>query len=121
LVVLLILVIALHTTPSKGPPLATSCTTPAIALGSATTGSGRGIGYAITGPKVGTYLITVDASAATVHGDSATVTPHGAIAIALHDGLKTCAAHGILPALGSGAHQVQLFRDGTIVAKADLG
>jgi hypothetical protein len=120
LVIFVALLATLHNKSSNGPSLTRSCTTPAIALGSTTTGTGRNIGYTITGPATGTYVITVDADTATAHGRTADVTPSGAIAVAIHQGLDSCAAGGTLPDLASGPHQVELFRDGAIVAKAAL-
>ncbi len=119
MVVVVVLVLALHQS-SSGPPLATNCTTPAIALSSSSTGTGQGIDYAITGPQTGTYVIAVDANSAAVHGRDVTVTPHGAFAVAIHAGLGSCKAHGTLPALAAGSHQVVLFRDGVLAAKAAL-
>ncbi len=119
IVIALVLVLALHTS-SSGPPLATNCTTPAIALDSSSTGSGRSIEYAITGPRSGTYVIAVDATAVTVQGRNVTVSPHGGLAVAVHQGLSSCKAHGTLPALAEGSHQVELFRDGVLAAKVGL-
>jgi hypothetical protein len=116
----LALLIALHRPAAKGPPLAKSCTTPAIALGSVATSSGTGVSYAITGPSPGTYVVTADASSVRVRGDGADVTPAGAIAITIHQGLPGCAANGTLPTLPAGPHDVELFRNGRVVAHARL-
>jgi hypothetical protein len=87
----------------RHPALARSCTTPAIALTASTTGAGHDIGWAITGPDAGTYVVRVDSrTIATVAG--------------LHD----CRADGTLPPLATGSHRVQLLRDGQPVAAADL-
>ena len=117
---LLVVVLALHTPTTRGPALAKSCTRPAIALSASSTGDGTGIQYAITGPRTGTYVVAVDATTATVKGSSADVTPKNGFAVAIHDGLSSCTAHNTLPALTSGSHDVELFRDGTVVAKATL-
>jgi hypothetical protein len=117
---LLALLVALNKNTTHGPPLATNCRTPAIALSSPATGDGTDITYSITGPQAGTYLVAVDAATATVHGSGADVTPPKAIAVAIHRGLGSCKAHGTLPSLTEGSHQVELFRDGTVVAKAAL-
>ncbi len=117
---LLTLLLALHTSTATGPPLAKSCTTPAIALSANSTGDGTGIDYSITGPKSGLYVITVDAATVAVHGSAADVTPGNAVAVAIHAGLAGCTAHGTLPALTSGSHEVELFRDGIVVARAAL-
>jgi hypothetical protein len=114
------LLVALHKSSTSGPPLTTSCTTPAIALNSATTGDGTSLAYSITGPKTGTYVIAVDATTVTIKGSAAEVTPSGGAAVAIHQGLGSCTAHGNLPDLPSGAHEVELFRDGSVVAKAAL-
>jgi hypothetical protein len=117
---LLALLVALNKNTAHGPPLATNCRTPAIALSSTTTGDGTDITYSITGPRTGTYLVAVDAATATVRGAGADVTPAKAIAVAIHRGLGSCKGHGTLPSLAAGSHQVELFRDGTVVAKAQL-
>ena len=41
-------------------------------------------------------------------------------AVAVHQGLGSCKAHGSLPTLPSGSHQVDLFRDGMLAARAAL-
>lgn len=115
-----VLVIALRHNSPSGPAIAKSCTTPAVALSSSSTGSGRGIDYAITGPTAGQYVITVDATSVSVRGENVSVSPRGAIAIAVHQGLPKCGASGTLPTLPDGPHQVELFRDGTLAAKAEL-
>jgi hypothetical protein len=118
---LVVLLLALHhDNPTSGPALPTSCTTPAVALSRTTTGDGTGIEYTVTGPKTGTYVIAVDAATVTVKGSSADLTPSNAVAVSIHNGLGSCTAHGTLPDLTSGAHDVELFRDGTVVAKAAL-
>jgi hypothetical protein len=117
---LLTLLLALHKSTATGPPLTKSCTTPAIALSAPATGDGTGIEYSITGPKTGRYVIAVDAATVAVHGSAADVTPGKAVAVAIHSGLGSCSAHGTLPDLTSGTHDVELFRDGTVVAKAAL-
>jgi hypothetical protein len=117
---LLTLLLALHTSKTTGPALAKSCTTPAIALSSSSTGDGTGIEYSITGPKTGTYVIAVDAATVTVKGSAADVTPGKAVAVAIHKGLGSCAAHGTLPDLTSGTHEVELFREGAVVARRTL-
>ncbi len=117
---LLTLLLALHTSTVTGPPLAKSCTTPAIALSSGSTGDGTGIDYSITGPKSGRYVIAVDAATVAVRGSTADVTPGNAVAVAIHAGLGSCTAHGTLPDLTSGSHEVELFRDGVVVARAAL-
>ena len=116
----MIVVIALRNDSSSGPALAKSCTTPAVALSSSSTGSGRGIDYAITGPASGEYVITVDATSVTVQGDKVTVSPQAGFAVAARRGLPKCGASGTLPKLSAGPHQVQLFRDGALAAKATL-
>ena len=65
----------LNKNTTHGPPLATNCRTPAIALSAASTGDGTDIEYSITGPQTGTYLLAVDAATATVRGAGADVTP----------------------------------------------
>jgi hypothetical protein len=117
---LLTLLLALHKSTTTGPPLARNCATPAIALSSSRAGDGTGIEYSITGPKAGVYVIAVDASSVTVKGSGADVTPANAVAVAIHNGLGSCTAQGTLPDLTSGAHDVELFRDGIVVAKATL-
>jgi hypothetical protein len=117
---LLTLLLALHKSTTTGPSLTKSCTTPAIALSSSSTGDGTGIEYSITGPKTGTYVIAVDAATVAVHASTADVTPGNAVAVAIHNGLGSCTAHGTLPDLTSGTHDVELFRDGSVVAKAAL-
>lgn len=112
--------LTLHHSGRKGPALATSCTTPAIALGSAATGGGNGISYAITGPVDGTYIVAVDATTVTVQGDGVVATPKGAFGASIHQGLKGCAANGTLPTLAAGPHTVLLFKDGQEVARASL-
>lgn len=112
--------LTLHHSGRKGPALATSCTTPAIALSSAATGGGNGISYAITGPADGTYIVAVDATTVTVRGDGVVATPKGAFGASIHQGLKGCAANGTLPTLAAGPHTVLLFKDGQEVARASL-
>jgi hypothetical protein len=118
--VAVILVVALRHDSPAGPAIAKSCTTPAVALSSSSTGNGRGIDYAITGPATGLYVVTVDATSVSTQGDNVTVGPRGAIAIAEHRGLPKCGASGTLPTLAEGPHQVELFRDGTLAAKVAL-
>lgn len=112
------LLVALHRPSVPGTALTTSCTTPAIALAAAPTGGGTNVRYAITGPPAGTYVVAVDAFTARVQGDGAVVTPARAVAVTVRRGLHGCAADGTLPALASGPHQVVLFRDGALVARA---
>lgn len=104
----------------SGPALTTSCTTPAIALSSTSTGGGNGVSYSITGPSNGTYVVAVDAATVTVRGDGVVATPKGAFGASIHQGLKGCAASGTLPTLATGPHTVLLFRDGQEVARAAL-
>jgi hypothetical protein len=115
----LAVVLTLHSGRS-GPTLATSCTTPGIALSSVTTGGGNAISYAITGPAEGTYVVAVDATTVTVQGDGVIATPKGAFGASIHQGLKGCAANGTLPTLATGPHTVLLFRDGQEVSRASL-
>jgi hypothetical protein len=117
---LLALLVALNRNTAHGPPLATNCQTPAIALSSTSTGDGTDIAYSITGPQTGTYVVAVDAATVSVRGAGADVTPAAAIAVSIHRGLGSCKAHGTLPSVAEGSHQVELFRDGTVVAKAQL-
>ncbi len=117
---LVVLLFALHNNTTSGPALPTSCTTPAVALSSTSTGDGSGIEYTITGPKTGTYVVAVDAATVTIKGSAADVTPGRAVAVSIHSGLGSCAAHGTLPDLTSGAHEVELFRNGAVVAEAAL-
>jgi hypothetical protein len=119
IVIALILVVVLRQS-SSGPPLPTNCSAPAIALGTSSTGSGRGIEYAITGPRTGTYVVAVDAASVVVQGRNVTVTPKAGFAVAIHEGLSSCKGHGTLPTLAAGPHQVELFRDGALAAKAAL-
>jgi len=114
------LLVALNRPATKGPALAKSCNTPAVALESVTTGGGSSLRYAITGPSTGTYILTVDAKTARVQGDGAAVTPARAIAVAVRGDLKGCTADGTLPTLPAGAREVELFRDGHRVASARL-
>jgi hypothetical protein len=100
--------------------LTTSCTTPAIALSSTSTGGGNGISYSITGPASGTYVVAVDAAAVTVQGDGVVATPKGAFGASIHQGLNGCRATGTLPTLAIGPHSVVLFRDGQETARAAL-
>ena len=114
------IVIALHHPAKKGPPLAKSCTAAGIALSTAEVGNGNNIDYSITGPATGTYVLGVDATAITVHGDGVTATPKAAFGAAIWRGLKGCTASGTLPTLPAGGHDVVLFRDGRAVAHARL-
>jgi hypothetical protein len=119
-IVLAVLLALNAPTTRKGPPLATSCTTPAMALSSQVTGDGSNLEYSITGPPSGTYVVAVDAETVTVEGDGVTATPKGAFATTARRGLKGCAANGSLPTLSAGPHEVVLFRDGQAVARARL-
>jgi hypothetical protein len=120
IVVVLVIALVLHGS-SSGPSLATSCATPAVALSSSSTGTGRGIEYAITGPKTGTYVVAVDVTSVSVHGDNVGVTsPRRGFAVALYHGLPGCTARATLPGLSAGSHQVELFHDGVVVAKTAL-
>jgi len=65
-------------------------------------------------------VIAVDATSVILHGDGATVTPSGAVAVAVDKGLSGCKDAGTLPTLTSGTHEVQLFRDGKVAATARL-
>ncbi len=114
-----IAIVSLRHEPSRAPELLRSCTTPAIAV-SEPAGGGPVGQFAITGPAAGTYVVAVDAKTVTVHGDSADATPAGAVAVAIRRGLSGCASSGPLPDVSPGAHEVQLFRDGDLVAQTRL-
>ncbi len=117
----LTLLVTLNQPVAKPLGLAKSCTTPAVALSSVTTGAGSSVRYAVTGPAAGTYIITVDAKTARVQGDGAVVTPTGAVAVAVHQGLKGCLAGGTVPStVSTDAQEVELFRDGRQVAAKKL-
>jgi hypothetical protein len=119
-IVVLAVALTLHHSSRSGPGLATSCTTPAIALSSAATNGGNGISYSITGPQTGTYVVAVDAATVSVKGDGVIATPKGAFGASIRQGLKGCSASGTLPTLAAGPHAVVLFRDGQEVARASL-
>lgn len=112
------LVLALDSPASKGPPLATSCESPAIALGKPA--AGGTVPYSITGPATGAYVVAVDAVTARVQGNGAVVTPKQAVAVAIHRGLHGCAAHGTAPPPPPGSQEMELFRDGVRVAQQKL-
>ena len=65
-------------------------------------------------------MVAVDAATVTVHGAGADVTPARAIAVAIHRGLGSCKAQRHAARPRRGPHEVELFRDGTVVAKAAL-
>ncbi len=79
-----------------------SCTTPALALGRAVTGDGRGIAWAVTGPQADAYAVLVDGRTI--------ATPT----------FRECTADGTLPPLAPGAHRVELRRGTATVATALL-
>ena len=103
---------------NSSPALATSCTTPAVAVGDVN--GSRDLRYSITGPAEGTYVVTIDAATARVHGDSVDLTPSGATAVAIKKGLTGCTGNGALPSdVGSG-HELVIFRDGKLAARAQI-
>ncbi len=114
------LVVALNRDKPDGPALATSCTTPAVAVKNVATSGGSDFRYAITGPDAGVYVVAVDAKSARVKGDGVNVTPTGAVAVAISKGLPKCRDAGTLPTLSDGRHEVQLFHDGLVVATTTL-
>jgi hypothetical protein len=119
--IVLVLIISLTKQDAgKGPTLTTSCTTPAIALSTGSTGNGTNLEYAITGPASGTYVLAVDATSVLVEGKGITTSPQGSFGVSLRQGLKGCAAHSHLPNLPDGPHVLTLFRDGHAVALARL-
>jgi hypothetical protein len=124
LVVLAILVVAGVVFALRGssnddsPPLATSCTTPAAVVGSVNGSSS--LRYSITGPAEGTYVVTIDAATARVHGDGVDVTPASATAVAIKENLKDCKGNGALPSAEGGSHELVVFRDGKVVARAKI-
>jgi hypothetical protein len=118
-VVVASLVFALRGSSDNGsPPLATSCTTPAAVVG-AVNGSSS-LRYSITGPAEGTYVVAIDAATARVHGDGVDLTPASATAVAIKKNLKDCKANGALPSAEGGAHELVIFRDGKVVARAKI-
>jgi hypothetical protein len=104
-IVLALILLLIFVSPGSGSkaPLTRSCVTPAIALSTSSTGAGRGIGWAVTGPDAGTYVITV-----------------GSRTIASLPRLPGCRADGTLPPLTRGEHRVELLRNGQRVAVAQL-
>jgi hypothetical protein len=105
-------------TSSSSPPLATSCVTPAARVGDVNGSSA--LRYSITGPAAGTYVVTLDAATVRVHGDSVDLTPGGATAVAIKKGLKDCKGDGALPSGEGGGHDLVLFRDGKLIARAKI-
>jgi hypothetical protein len=105
-------------TSASSPPLATSCITPAVAVG--TVNDSNSPRYSITGPADGTYVITIDAATAKVHGDGVDLTPAGATAVAIKKGLKDCKGDGALPSAEGSGHELVIFRDGILVARTKI-
>jgi hypothetical protein len=103
---------------NNSPPLATSCTTPAVAIGAQH--NSDNLRYSITGPAAGTYVVAIDAATARVRGDGVDLTPAGATAIAIKQNLKDCKGNGALPSAGVAGHELAIFRDGKIVARAKI-
>lgn len=60
---------------AKSPPLATSCTTPRMALSDTSVREGRAVLWAVTGPAGMTYVIEVGVKALTPSGAPNTFTP----------------------------------------------
>jgi hypothetical protein len=124
IIVLLILVVAAGFIFSRGgtsrssPALATSCSTPSVAVGDVN--GSNALRYSITGPAAGTYVVTIDAATAVVRGDSVDLTPKGATAVAIKKGLKDCKGDGALPSAEGAGHQLVIFLDGKSVARAKL-
>jgi hypothetical protein len=124
LIVLLIIVVVAGFAFSRGgtsassPPLATSCITPAVAVGNVNgSNSPR---YSVTGPADGTYVVTIDAATAKLHGDGVDLTPAGATAVAIKKGLKDCKGDGALPSAEGSGHELVIFRDGSPVARTKI-
>lgn len=104
------------------PALATSCTTPALALSSPTVKARATVRYSVTGPSAATYAVAVDATRldqpppggkfpVAVGGRLLAVAPH----------LRDCkGADRFVATLPPGEHRVGLFRDGTLVATQPL-
>lgn len=102
----------------NSPPLATNCATPAVVV--ATVGNSSALRYSITGPAEGTYVITIDAATAKVHGDAVELTPASATAVAIKQNLKDCKGDGALPSNEGPGHKLVIFRDGKVVARATI-
>jgi len=102
LVVAVVLVVWVASGGDTKPLIARNCATPGIAVGRASTGDGRGIAWAITGPQAGTYTVTVDGRTI--------ATPR----------VDNCTASGTLPPLGPGGHRVELRDAGRSVASVSL-
>jgi hypothetical protein len=105
-------------TSNSSPRLATSCTTPAAAVGDVNGSSD--LRYSITGPASGTYIVAIDAVAAKVVGDGVDLTPKSATAVAIKKGLKDCKGDGALPSDVGTGHQLVILRDGKLVARAKI-
>jgi hypothetical protein len=101
---------------SSSPALAANCTTPAAAVGD----ENSSLRYSITGPAQGTYVVTIDAATAVVNGNGVDLTPTSATAIAIKNGLKGCQGDGALPSGEGPGHQLVIFRDGRLVARATI-
>jgi hypothetical protein len=113
------LVVALRGSSEAGsPPLATSCTTPGAVVGLVNGSSS--LRYSVTGPAEGTYVVTIDAATARVHGDGVDLTPASATAVAIRKNLKDCKGNGALPSSEGGGHELVVFRDGNVVARAKV-
>ncbi len=111
--------IAVPRPDTNAPALTTSCTNPAAAV-KALGDNNDTVTYAVTGPADGTYVVTIDAKTAVARGSGADVTPSGAIAVSVRKGLKSCKTTGTLPPLPNGPHELVVFRDATVVARAGI-
>jgi hypothetical protein len=103
---------------TDSPPLATSCTTPAVAVGSVN--NSNNLRYSITGPAAATYVVTIDAATARIKGDGVDLTPPSATAVAIKENLKNCKGNGALPSAEGSGHELVIFRDGKVVARAKI-
>jgi hypothetical protein len=102
LVVAVVLIVWAASGSDTKPLIARNCSSPGIAVGRPTTGDGRDIAWAITGPQAGAYTVTVDGRTI--------ATPK----------VRNCTASGTLPPLPPGTHRVELRDGGRTVASVGL-
>jgi hypothetical protein len=94
-------------------PIATSCTTPAIAVADTRVAAGDPLGYRVTGPDSGNYVVALDGQP--VQGDAGSLVSYTQTTAGPAFRLQQCVSPTLrigAPA-GNGAHQLSVLEVGT--------
>lgn len=116
LVAVVLVVLAVTRSHGSDVPIATSCTTPGIAVASRTVTAGNPIDFRLTGPDATRYVVTLDGTP--IRGDAGSTVSYTQTATGPALQLQQCVSPTLQVAApaGNGPHELALLRlaaDGT--------